>query len=456
MKTYCILLIVYFNIFSVNGYAQQSAYTSKDLGLENSILTPLGALRSGNKDNTIPPWTGGVKQLPHGYQPGDRHPYPFQKDAPLFIISHENYQQYANKLTAGEIALIKNYPDSYKMIVYPTHRTASYPKWVYEAAVENANKAKLVEWGNGIINARITCPFPIPENGLQAIWNHLIFFKNVSSKRISVQAAPTKLGKYTLMKVKETAFVPFAQKYHAINNNYESNIYGYFLQIIQAPVKIAGNGLLVYEYLNQVINPRKAWLYSPGRRRVIRSPNAAYDYPGTASDGLRTIDDWNIFNGATDRYSWKLLGKKEIYIPYNCYTLHSDTLAYKDILTRYHINQKYVRYELHRVWVVEATLKENKHHIYMFRRFYLDEDSWVCVAAEMYDDQGKIWRVSLAHLINYYEVPLMFSTANVYHDLAARRYLATNLDNEEKVSDFLILFNRKHFTPNALIRNTGR
>lgn len=447
-------MIIYVLLDLSYGYSEALKYTHKDLGIENTNLTPLGALRAGNEEQSIPPWTGGVKQLPHGYRPGDHHPHPFEKDAPLFTITHKNYHEYENKLTIGEIALMKKYPNSYKMTVYPTHRTASYPDWVYKAVIENASKARLVEKGNGIQNAKISCPFPIPENGLQAIWNHLICFKSITAKRISVQAAPTKTGEYTLMKIEEKTLVPFSQKKQLHRDFKENDVYAYFLQTIQSPARIAGKALLVHEYLNQVINPRKAWVYKPGFRRVIRSPNAAHDYPGTASDGLRTIDDWNMFNGATNRYHWNLIGKKDVYVPYNCYTLHSNTLKYKDILTKFHINQTYVRYELHRVWVVEAILKENRRHLYQRRQFYLDEDSWICLAAEMYDNSNEIWRVALAHPINYYEVPIVWSTATVFHDLAAMRYLATNLNNEEKMDDFLIHLSIKNFTTNAL-RNAG-
>ena len=215
---------------------------------------------------------------------------------------------------------------------------------------------------------------------------------------------------------------------------------------------MAGNALLIYEPIDHYKNPRISWKYNPGLRRVRRAPNVAYDYPGTASDGLRTTDDWNLFNGATDRYNWKLIGKKEIYIPYNCYALHSKNTQYKDILHPGHINPDLVRYELHRTWIVEATLKKGIRHIYSKRRFYLDEDSWYCVLAEMYDGRGELWRVIVSHSINYYDVPAIWSTLEVFHDLFARRYLASNLDNEYKIIDFKQKFSKKDFTTGALRR----
>ena len=143
-----------------------------------------------------------------------------------------------------------------------------------------------------------------------------------------------------------------------------------------APARLAGGILLVHETLDQVKKPRDAWLYNPGQRRVRRAPQVAYDNPGTAADNMRTTDQLDMFNGAPDRYDWKLVGKREIYVPYNSYRLQDPKLKYKDIITPLHINPDHLRYELHRVWVVEATLQTGERHIYKKRVFYIDEDSW--------------------------------------------------------------------------------
>ena len=82
-----------------------------------------------------------------------------------------------------------------------------------------------------------------------------------------------------------------------------------------------------------------------------------------------------MFNGAPDRYDWKLIGKKELYIPYNAYRLDSPQLKYSDIIKPGHINRDLTRYELHRVWEVEATLKTGERHIYAKRHFFIDEDT---------------------------------------------------------------------------------
>ena len=231
----------------------------------------------------------------------------------------------------------------------------------------------------------------------------------------------------------------------------------YFLQEVLSPPRLAGNITLVHETLNQAIEPRKAWLYNPGQRRVRRAPNVAYDNPGTASDGQRTNDQFDMFNGAPDRYNWTLVGRRELYIPYNSYRLHSDRNRFDDILKPGHINPDLTRYERHRVWVVEAKVKEGTRHIYARRTFYLDEDSWQIAGVDQYDGRGELWRVSEAHIINFYEIPLTWTTMMAIYDLQNGRYLVDGLDNEPgyQITRFDLPMTRSQFTPAAL-RRKGR
>ena len=209
------------------------------------------------------------------------------------------------------------------------------------------------------------------------------------------------------------------------------------------------------EPLNTVKEQRSAWSYNPGQRRVRRAPNLAFDMPRTGSDGLSSNDQTDMFSGSPEQYDWKLVGKKELYVPYNAYKLHSDSLKYKDILTPLHMNPEYLRYELHRVWVVEATLKEGIRNIYKRRTLYVDEDSWQIVAIDSYDNRDQLWRVSESHNINYYEVPTFMPTAEVHHDLQSGRYIASYLSNEAEPFKFNVKFNKKNFTPSSL-RRSGR
>jgi len=416
-------------------------------------LTPMGAEQAGNKDGTIPAWTGGITSPPAGYKPGQHHPDPFAGDKVLFTITGKNADQYKDKLSAGLMAMLKTY-DTYKMPVYPTHRSASYPQRIYDAVAANARTAKLVADGNGVADAIGGIPFPVPKNGHEVIWNHILRYRGDAAARWIDQAAPTRSGSYTLVKFEDE----FDFNYSKPGMTFDKlgNVIIYFKQAVVAPARLAGTILLAHETMNQVAEPRKVWTYNPGQRRVRRAPNVAYDNPGTAADGMRTSDQFDMFNGATDRYDWKLVGKREMYVPYNSYKLHSDKLKNSDILTPLHINQDYARYELHRVWVVDATLKPDTSHIYSRRTFYVDEDSWQVLLVDQYDGRGQLWRVSEGHSINYYDVPTFWTTLEVHYDLQAGRYLAIGLDNEEKMYDFSIKRTPADFTPAALRREGVR
>ena len=421
--------------------AEQAARLGQD-------LTPLGAERAGNAAGTIPAWTGGLTDAPAGYKPGQHHPDPFAADAVLFTITKDNAAQHQEQLTAGQRALLQAYPD-YKIQVYPTHRSANAPDYIYAATKRTATEAQLAPEGNGVLHAVIGVPFPIPATGQEVMWNHLLRFRGTSATRTISQAMPTRGGDYTLVRFEEEFLFPYVQE--DMTPEKLENIVFYFKQAVVAPARLAGSILLVHETLDQIKEPRRAWIYNTGQRRVRRTPEVAYDTPGTASDSLRTTDQLDMFNGALDRYDWQLVGKKEMIVPYNSYRLHSDKVKYKDILTPLHINQDLARYELHRVWVVEATLKPGgKSHIYPRRTVYLDEDSWQILAVDQYDKRGELWRVSEAHCINYYDVRSFWSTLEVHTDLSAGRYLAVGLDNEDKMYQFNVPRTAQDYTPTSL------
>ncbi len=433
-------------------HAKVSETEAAKLGAE---LTPVGAVKAGNADGSIPAWTGGITEPPAGYSKGDHHPDPFADDKVLFTITAKNYQEYAEFLSDGQKELFKAYPDTYKMPIYQSRRSASLPKFVYDETAKNAVMAELIQGGNGVKNAAIGIPFPIPQNGVETIWNHILRYRGESVKRFAGQAAPTASGDYNVIGFEEELM----QKYSATDATreklLEENVISKFKQSVTSPARLAGTALLVHETMDQIREPRQAWTYNTGQRRVRRAPNVAYDAPGTGSDGLRTSDDFDMFNGAPDRYNWELKGKQELYVAYNNYHLHSDKVSYEDILQPGHINPDVTRFEKHCVWVVEATLKPEFRHIYQKRVFFIDEDSWQIQVADMYDNRNELYRVGISHGINYYEVPTQWSTLDVYHDLNSRRYLALGLDNEEKMYEFDADLRDREFTPEAM-RRAGR
>ena len=415
-------------------------------------LTPLGGERAGNADGTIPEWTGGITKPPAGYQLGEHHRDPYPDDRPLFVIDAGNLDKHRDKLSLGHQRMLETYP-TFKLTVYPARRSASVPQRIYDATRKIAATARLADEGNGVDGAVIGIPFPIPKNGLEVMWNHLLRYRGEAVSCTLGQAAVTRGGDYTLVKYAVDINIRYSLPGMTVEKLGNTMIL--FKQRVTAPARLAGDIVLVHETINQTREPRHAWTYNPGQRRVRRAPNIAYDNPGTTSDGLRTADQFDMFNGAVDRYDWKLLGKREMYVPYNAYRVHSGKLSFSDIIRPLHVNPEHLRYELHRVWVVDATLKQGASHIYKRRTFYVDEDSWQVLLVDIYDNRNQLWRVSEGHVINYYEKPLMWPTLETHHDLQAGRYLALGLDNEFPMCTYDAKPKARDFTP-ASLRRAGR
>ncbi|HEY9149951.1 MAG TPA: DUF1329 domain-containing protein [Gammaproteobacteria bacterium] len=411
-------------------------------------LTPMGAERAGNAAGTIPAWDGGLTRAPSGYVEGDHYPDPYPDDEPLFVIDAGNADQYAEHLSPGQRALLERYP-SWKMRVFPSRRSASFPQGHYDETAANLGVARLREDGNGITGTRGGIPFPKPENGLEAIWNHLTRYRGESYAMNWSQAAVTREGSYTPVRFEYEYEFHYGSLDKAPEEREPNKLFN-FLQTVTAPARLAGQILLVHEYLDS----RQAWTYNPGQRRVRLAPNVAYDNPGTAADGLRTNDDFVMFNGATDRYNWELVGKRELYVPYNSYRLLGNDISMDQVLQAGHINPDYARYELHRVWVVEARLKEGTSHIYHRRTFYIDEDSWMIVLVDKYDARGELWRFAEQHNINFYNIPMHYSALDVHYDLQSGRYLVMGLRNDEPRVYEPIERRAAHFTP-AGLRSLG-
>ena len=454
MKTAGLAIVIATALMANAAVAKVSAEEAKKLGVTGTPLTPMGAERAGNADGTIPAWTGGITQPPAGYKVGMHHLDPFAADKPLFTITAQNYKEYGDKLSVGQQAMFAKYPD-WKMIVYPTRRSASNPQRTYEMTIKNATTGELVggEKGDGVSNVAEGLPFPILDSdpmiaGPEAMWNHKLKYKGVSARRWSTQAPVTASGKYVLVKIKEELLGLYYRQGATLEEI--NNVLIYFFQEVISPPRLAGQILLVHETLNSEIGPRQAWVYNPGQRRVRRAPNIEYDNPGTASDNLRTTDMTDMFNGSLERFSYKLLGKREMYVPYNSYKAHSSDTKVEDLLKPGYIDPDYLRYELHRVYVVEATLRPGMRHINPKRTFYLDEDSWQILTTDHYDAQLALWRYSEAPSINYYDVPVFWSTLEDHHDLKSGRYISVGLDNQDEMYDFSFQTTPAMFSPQSL------
>lgn len=419
-------------------------------------LTPFGAQRACNADGSIPAWKGGVTTTPEGvtYDPtsGDHLPNPFAKEKALYTITAQNMAQYAEKLTQGQKALLKKYPDTYKLHVYPTHRTFAAPQWVYDNTAQNAVNAQLTQDEEGVVGAYGGPPFPLVKNGAEAIFNHLARWNGGDSvesyTNVLVHAdgsrTPGGGGKYTLD-------CPYYEK-----NGSAATWNGWLASLLieyQTPSRRKGEIILGRDPLDFTQKKRATWQYLPGQRRVRRAPNLAYDTPSPTLSGLTTSDDAYMFTGAIDRYNWTLKGKKEIIIPYHNYDLNLATLD--QILTPGHLNPEYVRWELHRVWVVEASLKQGSRHIYGKRVFHLDEDSWTNVLEDKYDTRGKLWRTAVGYTVMDWTVPVLFSTSWAYYDLQRQDYGVGGLRNGRKWATKFTDVNADLLTPQN-IRKLGK
>ena len=417
-------------------------------------LTPLGSERGANKDGSIPAWTGGLTKPPEGigYEKGKHLPDPFASDKPLLRVTGANAGEYDQFITRGQKALLERH-DSYFMDVYPTRRSCAHPAYVYKAARNNALVGELVSDGNGVARAIMASPFPIPNNGLEIVWNHTLRYRGYKLQRQFTAIPVNQSGDYYQITVHDDAILRWSDPQKR-NAEELDNISIYYLLQTKAPARSAGFVVLVQESLNMSVEARRAWTYSPGTRRVRRAPTIAYDNPGTNSDGITTSDSFGGFNGAPDRFNWTMRGRSEKFIAYNNY--RRVLVPYKELVGKHHINQEFMRYEKHRVWEVEGNLKDNFRHVYSRRVFYIDEDTKGIVATEIYDGRGQLWRVQELGGGVQYELPLCGGSGDTIYDLMVGRYLMVGLINEEKPIDFdASHLDAGRYTPSN-IRRLGR
>lgn len=420
----------------------------------NGELTPVGAERAGNAAGTIPDWQGGLSTPPENWREGTVEINPFPDDKPLFVVTQDNLELYRDSLTDGHVKLLTQYGPEFVMPVYESRRTAAFPEHVYDKFRENALSAELLDNGNGVRNTIMTSPFPIPQNGLEAIWNHILRYRGEEVSFRSGSATPQRDGSFNPVINQYDYFFSYS-RVGADLEDIDNKIF-YLKTETLAPSTLAGTITLVHETLDQIRSPRLAWRYDAGSRRLRRSPNLAYETDLPNSSSLRSVDQKDMYNGAPNQYDWELKGKREILVPYNAYKLHDRNVRPDEVIRANHINQSLTRYELHRVWVVEAKRRTGIGHIYDRRVFYIDEDSWQILASEEYNEAGELWRVSEAHSISYYSVPVFWTTMEMTYDLKAQRYYIDGLDDGYPAYDFEPGYRGNEFTASAARRAARR
>jgi hypothetical protein len=401
-----------------------AAVTAEEAAQLGQKLTPIGAEAAANADGSIPAYTGGLTKPPASYKAGSGiRPDPYADEKPLYSITAKNLAQYEGKLSEVTKELVKRNPNTFRVDVYPTHRSAALPKHVLDNTVKNATGAKLSADGLSFQNAYAGFPFPIPKTGNEAMHNHYMRYMGQAVQwkfdGINVDGS----GNATLSSTGDAVdeFPVFDPSRTGVMK--DTDTMTRFIIRWTAPARLAGEAIMLNDAVNPEVQKRRVWMYLPGQRRVKLGPEVGYDTPNNSSSGMTTFDDASVFSGAMDRFDMKLVGKKEMYIPYNTYKFTYTGNA-KDVWTPKHVNPDYVRWELHRVWVVEATLKPGKRHIYSKRFFYLDEDSWVAIASDQYDARGQLYRGTFAYMAPAYDMPAPLARNNVTYDMLAGSYSA--------------------------------
>ena len=455
MKTKLLTTALTLSVAASAAMAEVPASQTARLGGD---LTPMGAEKAGSKSG-VDSWSGkplNSAALLAGYD-GGALPNPFAGDKVLYTVNASNASQYDSQLTEGQKALLATYPDSYNLNVYKSRRTCTYPDFVYKAAERNTKVGLLTDGGNGISEAIMASPFPIPNNALEIVWNHTLRYRGERVARDFNYAAPTATGQYSLTDTRDEIVFQYSNAQNARAEDLD-NISILFVAYTSAPARRAGNVVLVHETLNMSKEGRKAWTYSPGTRRVRRAPNIAYDNPVTNGDGLGTSDQYDGYNGAPDRYDWTVVGKQERLAQQNNYNAVMGD--YSELLTPRHPNPDMMRYEMRRQWVVEGNLKSSARHIYAKRVLRLDEDSWQISGGEMYDGRGEIWRIQEIGQAPDFRpsAQVCWTTGGEFNmDLLAGRYLglAMKTGRPSNVVEGLDRLTPKYYTP-ANVRRLGR
>jgi hypothetical protein len=411
---------------------------------QSAKVNALGAEMAANAAGTIPEWTGGLTKAPAGFDPKKGYADPFVSEKPLFVINQSNLAQHEKFLPAGQIALIKRYPN-YTIPVYKTHRTAAFSPEMMMSIDMEGNKPKLAHGGLAVEGVQSTSvPFPEPKNGLEAVWNTLLRRPAQTLRSHTASFVAGNGSRPVVFASSQTiAWAPAIGKAG-------SNLLFALIGESTKPSAQSGEALLVLDTLNFKDDARNAWIVNSGQRRVLRAPELVHAAPAGNSDALRTVDDIYGFNGSPERFDWKLLGKREMYIPYNNYKLSDKSLKYDNMINDAFLKPELTRFELHRVWVIEGTLKPGAEHIYSKRTMYVDEDSWYVALMDQYDTKGELWRIKMLYLMQAYDAPGLYTSGEVQHDLNARKSVFSAFQNEEPATEFNVPVKPGEFTPAAL------
>ena len=433
--------------------AKVSAAEADHLGKD---LTCVGAEKAGNKDGSIPAFSGKWLGTPPGIdykaQTGQHPVDPYAADKPLFSITAADVGKYADKLSDGQKAMFAKYPKTFRMDVYPTRRDFRYADSVCEAAKKNALNAELADGGMGIkgaVNGAV--PFPIPKDGGELFMNNTFPTRAYNEDTLRDLANVQSNGTVSWGRQRNTNLGIIG-----LPANLGKPLEGpmaYSLAATLLPERDKGSVSVSQEPTSFVKDKRLAWVYDPGTRRVRQLPEYGFDQPIGGSGGKMTIDSDRLFNGSPERYNWKSLGKREMFIPANAYKVHGKDVKYADLIKPGHANPDYIRWELRRVWVLEATLKEGSRHLYGKRVLFLDEDTWQAAMSDFYDARGALWQFAFINHYYAFDANIWQAGSSFYHDLNSGGYVGYNLFQERERGPIL---NKGNLTPQMFSPEAAR
>lgn len=421
-------------IWANTAAAAVSAEEAKQLG---STLTEFGAEKAGNKDGSIPAYTGGVEKVA-GYDPKTSATYvdPYASEKPLYSVDAKNMAQYDAMLTPGTKGLMKQHA-GYRIDVFPTHRSIRYSQSALQSSVKNATTAKLggqIE-GDAIEGADkgnlpyAGVPFPIPKTGYEVMWNNNFRYSAAVVHHVGSAVLVDSAGAQSrLPDVNEYFLHPWYDTKGTLRAKTFDSYFG-FNALLTSPPPSAGIVFLNY-YLPNSADTGHIWFYTPGQRRVRLAPEFSYDVPIASYGGVIFWDETFAFVGRMDRFDFKLVGKKEMLVPYNVFG-STNTMLMKDVVGPKYVNPAATRFEKHRVWVVDATRKATARHAYSRRTFYIDEDCWCITTSESYDSANNLYRVTQTNNFPTYDVGGVDMASWTTYDLIKGNYFIVNALQKE-------------------------
>ncbi|MBS7843184.1 DUF1329 domain-containing protein [Pseudomonas fluorescens] len=412
-------------------WAAVSPAETQQLG---TTLTRFGAIQDGSSDGAIPRYDANAARIspPASYKPGSGlHPDPFPEDKALLVITAKNMDQYADKLSEGTKLMLKKWP-TFEIHVYPTRRTAWYPDWVLDRTVANAATAQMVGDSDGVTGANGGIPFPIPKTAAQVLWNHNLswtpeaYFRHSPGYLVDTSGERIKLSTsdnyYEAPYYKQGQTAPFGGPYMKL-----------FVQT-RSPAQSNGRRTLIHYSTNYAEQDQKTWVYTPGQRRVRLAPDFKYDTAVSTFGGAIFYDEVLLYSGRPDKFIWKMVGQKEMFIPANNFAYFMANP--EDVLGKRHLNPNIVRWELQRVWEIEGTKKPDERHVYTKRNFYYDGDTWKLALTDNYDYSGDLARTGQNICIQVYDStdPQFASCASQVYDLKKGAYSNDNVQSLIRVT----------------------